>query len=129
MEGGFSVAGHDPNLNFENNLATLTVNDRRAQVNTLFAGLGMQPVRAVDPAIAAAPQAIVSSDWLTGAAAQSKADADTLAAWADVISNWRDRFDVVVDIHGACESAVAAPALKRVARSKIADVYIANRQH
>ena len=76
-------------------------------------------------AIAAAPQAIVSSDWLTRAAAQSKADADTLAAWADVTSNWRDRFDV----HGACESAVAAPALECVARSNIADVYIANRQH
>jgi hypothetical protein len=111
----------DPSLKFEYNLSTFAVIDRRAQVNTLFAGQGMQPVRARDPAIAAAPQTIVNSDWLTGAAAQS------LAAWGPVIAHWRDRFGVVVDIHGACESAVVAPALERVARSKIADVYIADR--
>jgi hypothetical protein len=118
---------HDPSLKFEDNLSTFAVIDRRAQVNTLFAGQGMQPVRARDPALAAAPQVIVNSDWLTGAAAQSKADADAPAAWAGVIEHWRDRFDVVVDIHGDCESAVAAPALERVSRSKIADVYITPR--
>ncbi|QDW36943.1 hypothetical protein FFI89_007205 [Bradyrhizobium sp. KBS0727] len=117
----------DPNLNFEYNLSTFAVIDRRAQVNTLFAGQGLQPVRARDAAIAAAPQAIVNSEWLSGTSGQLKLKADAPAAWANVISHWRDRFDVVVDLHGTCESAIAAPGLERVARSKIADIYIAER--
>jgi hypothetical protein len=93
----------------------------------LFAGQGLQPVRAKDPAIAAAPQVIVNSEWLSEASGQSKLKADAPTAWVDIMSRWRDHFDVVVEIHGTCESAVAAPGLERVARSKIADIYIAGR--
>ncbi|MDP2354554.1 MAG: hypothetical protein Q8M31_00620 [Beijerinckiaceae bacterium] len=117
----------NPNLNFEENLSTFAVIDRRSQVNTLFAGQGMQPVHARDPAIAAAPQAIVNSEWLSEGSGQSKLKADAPAAWSNVISHWRDRFGVVISIHGTCEGAIAVPGLERVARSKIADVYIAER--
>ncbi|MEH2704083.1 hypothetical protein DXU06_04865 [Bradyrhizobium elkanii] len=114
----------DPDLHFEYNLSTFAVIDRRAQVNTLFAGQGLQPLRARDPAVAAAPQTIAKSEWLTETA-QSKTE--MLAEQADVIAHWRDHFNVVVDIHGTCASAVTAPGLERVANSKIADVYIASR--
>ncbi|MCC8940620.1 hypothetical protein H8A99_30300 [Bradyrhizobium sp. Arg68] len=113
----------DPNLNFEYNLSTFAVIDRRAQVNTLFAGQGLQPLRARDPAVAAAPQTIAKSQWLTETA-QSKAE--MLAAGAGAIAHWRDVFNVVVEIHGSCESAVTAPGLERIASSRIADVYIAS---
>ncbi|MBR0875481.1 hypothetical protein JQ633_34365 [Bradyrhizobium tropiciagri] len=114
----------DPDIDFEYNLSTFVVIDRRAQVNTLFAGQGLQPLRARDPAIAAAPQTIAKSEWLMETA-QSKAD--LLALGAGVIAHWRDHFNVVVDIHGTCQSAVTAPGLERVASSRIADVYIASR--
>ncbi|WP_271580518.1 hypothetical protein [Bradyrhizobium sp. CCBAU 45389] len=116
----------DPNIYFEHNLSTFAAIDRRAQVNMLFAGQGLQPVRAKDPAIAAAPQVIVNSDWLS-ASGQSKLMADAPVPWIDIMSRWRDHFDVVVDIHGSCESTIAATGLERVARSNIADIYIAER--
>ncbi|WFU22273.1 hypothetical protein QA649_29875 [Bradyrhizobium sp. CB1717] len=117
----------DPNINFEHHLSTFAVIDRRAQVSTLFAGQGLQPVRARDPAIAAAPQAIVNSEWLSEASGRSKLEAEAPVAWVNLISHWRDRFNVVVDIHGTCESTIPATGLERVARSNIADIYIAER--
>ncbi len=97
------------------NLSTFATIDRRSAVNTLFSGRGMQPIRARDEKLEIAPQMAMSESWLT-------ASYDG-RPWTEAFARWRDHFDVVVDIHGACASDLHVPGLERVARSAIADVY------
>ncbi len=98
------------------NLSTFATIDRRSSVNTLFSGRGMQPIRARDEKLDIAPQMAMSESWLT-------ASFDG-RPWTEAFARWRDHFDVVVDIHGACASDLQVPGLERVARSAIGDVYL-----
>lgn len=112
----------DPELPLLNNLSTFAVIDRRALVNTLFADPGMQPVRPRDAAIAAGPKIAVSSSWLTP---EGRKPLGKLleADWAEPYVHWRERFDMVVAMHGKCDGALDQPGLERVSVSSIADVY------
>ena len=98
------------------NLSTFAVIDRRSEVNTLFSGQGMQPIRPNDPMLENAPQMAMNESWLT--------TAFDARPWTDAFVHWRDHFDVVVDIHGPCASELRIPGLERVARSAIGDVYL-----
>jgi hypothetical protein len=112
----------DREIQLLKNVTALVTIDRRAMVNTLFADPGMQPIRARDPALAAAPKIVMSSRWLEP---DDRAPLGALLEqpWADTFVHWRDHFDTVISLHGVCYGRVDSPELKWVAGSPVADVY------
>ena len=101
-------------MTYEQHLADFAIIDRRAMVNTLFTGAGMQPVRPVrrfDQSLSWEPQHWASLD-------QSEAGSPTALA-----SKWRDNFDIVIALHGPCSWRPQGEGLRLIGQSPLADIY------
>jgi hypothetical protein len=90
-------------------IANFVVVDRRALVSTLFTGRGMQPVAQLDPRMADTPWVPVHPAWLT--------------AHDGGASSWRDAYDTLIALHGACAWRLDIPGLAPIADGRVATIY------
>jgi hypothetical protein len=98
----------------ENDAAGLTpfvVIDRRALVNVLFTGKGMQPVWKLDPRLEDTPWTPVRPDWL---ARHSPVDG---------AANWRNAYDTVIALHVDCPWRPSETGLTPIAETPSATIY------
>jgi hypothetical protein len=92
-------------------LTPFVVIDRRALVNTLFTGRGMQPVEMLDPRMDDTPWLAVRPPWF--------ARHDGVGGRPD----WRDAYDTLIALHVGCDWRPDLPGLTPIAESGEATIY------